>query len=108
MLKTKVNKTNTTVSVYIVDEDHPVMSVAVADMDRMSNHWWLARLFVNINYRNKGLGRTLINALRENAGEIPIEVMPGGYDIPKKNQFAFYKKCGFIRVDKHTMMLNTK
>lgn len=106
-MQLKISKTKTTVSVYMVDEKSPV-SIAVADMDNMGDKWWLARLFVNINYRNQGLGRKLINALKENADNIPIEVMPGGYDITKKEQFAFYKKCGFIRVDKNTLVLYAK
>lgn len=102
---TKVYNQRNCVTVSILDG---CMGIATADMDLQGDKWWLARLVVKKPYRGKGLGRELISKLKENARGIPIEVMPGGYDLTKEEQFTFYKKCGFVRQDKHTLMLITK
>jgi N-acetylglutamate synthase-like GNAT family acetyltransferase len=105
-MKTRVIKQGLCVSVSIVDEEKQSI-IATAGMDFIQGKWWLARLVVNRAFGRQGLGRSLIQHLRENADGYPIEVMPGGYDTPREQQFAFYERCGFVNVDENTMVLKT-
>ena len=104
-METKVIKSGLCVSVSVWNEK-PLI-VATAGMDFVNGKWWLARLIVQRAYRGKGLGRELVKHLRENADGYPIEVMPGGYDTPRDEQFAFYESCGFEKVDENTLVLKT-
>jgi len=104
-MKTRVTAYGACVTVSVNDG---VLPIATADMDRMGDKWWLARLVVKKPHRGKGIGRELVAKLKENAGGFPIEVMPGGYDLTKEEQFAFYEKCGFKKVDENTLILQTK
>lgn len=80
-MKTTIINSVTTVSVSIIIDP---FSIACAEMDLTGDHWWLARLFVKKEHRGKGLGRELVSKLKENAKGLPIEVMPGGYDLTRK------------------------
>ena len=72
------------------------ISFAVADMDRMEDHWWFSRLHVKDAWQRKGYGSWLVDRLKSLARGIPIFVVPGGYDFPHEAQVAFYTSCGFV------------
>lgn len=99
-MKLRIINHGNCVTVQINDGPLPI---ACADMDLMTDHWWLARLKVYPKHRRKGLGRQLIEALKANCRGKPIQVMPGGYDITKEEQFEFYRRCGFTATDANTM-----
>lgn len=69
---------------------------AVADMDRMEDHWWFSRLHVKDHWQRKGYGSWLVDRLKNLARGKPIFVVHGGYDFPREAQVAFYISCGFV------------
>lgn len=71
-------------------------SFAVADMDKMEDHWWFSRLHVNGPWQRLGYGTWLVDRLKSLAKGKPIFVVPGGYDFPREAQIAFYTSCGFV------------
>jgi N-acetylglutamate synthase-like GNAT family acetyltransferase len=104
-VRTQVIKHGQYCSVSVIDGER---IIATAGMDLIGDMWWLARLVVQKPYRGKGLGREMAMKLKENADGFPIQVMPGGYDLTKEEQFAFYEKCGFVKTDENTLVLQTK
>ena len=51
----------------------------------------------------KGLGRKLLDELKKKAKKVKIVVCPGGYDITQEEQFAFYRKMGFVETEEGSM-----
>lgn len=102
-METKVINSGNSVCVMIVEKSQ---AIAVANMDFMDDHWWLARLKVNKPYRRNGLGRQLVKCLKENCNNYSILVAPGGYfELTKEEQFSFYERCGFVKQTEETLLL---
>jgi GNAT superfamily N-acetyltransferase len=74
-------------------------SIAVCNVTRMPQYWWVARVFVRKPYRRQQLGsRCLERAIELIAGQDGpdrIVVAPGGYSTPYDQQCAFYAAHGF-------------
>lgn len=92
-------------SVTFVKKQFPI---ATAGMDLMmgedgKEYWWLARVVVKKEHRMKGLGRKLLDELKKKAKKVKIVVCPGGYDITQEEQFAFYRKMGFVETEEGSM-----
>jgi len=104
-LRIQVSETDFCVNCSLVDGNFPA---GAADMDYMEDDtgkfWWLARVVVKKKYRGCGYGRKMIEELKARTNGLPIVVCPGGYDITREEQDAFYMKCGFARQDKHTLI----
>ena len=62
--------------------------------------WWLARLLVQPECRQRGLGTELVKGLQEELLGHPnfqvIVVAPGGYNSDPDRLFAFYRRQGFV------------
>jgi GNAT superfamily N-acetyltransferase len=103
-METTVNRYEGCVSVLVIYEG---IAVAAAGMDFWEDgkYWWLARVNVKHPHRKKGIGRQMINLLKENADGFPIFVCPGGYDLTQEEQFIFYERCGFVKKDEHSLEL---
>ena len=102
-METKVVNSGNNVCVMVVEKSQVI---AIANMDFMGDHWWLARLMVKKPYRNNGLGRQLVNHLKENSKGYSILVAPGGYfELTKEEQFSFYEHCGFTKQTEDTLLL---
>jgi GNAT superfamily N-acetyltransferase len=76
----------------------PQLDVHVNGNDQM-NMWWLARLFVQPEYRSQGFGTRLVRRLQEELLLKPnfekLVVEPGGYGSDPKRLDVFYKRFGF-------------
>ena len=63
--------------------------------------WWVNRVFVSEELRGRGFGKGLLlevlDLIRAQGGSV-VHVCPGGYNIPQKQQFAFYRACGFEEI----------
>ena len=63
--------------------------------------WLVNRIHVPPPRRRRGIGTMLMStlkyALRERGCRVLI-VAPGGYDLSREEQIAFYKTCGFVLV----------
>ena len=73
-----------------------ILPIACAEMDDMGDHWWVARVLVNLAHRRKGYGGLVVNALKEYSKGKPIMVHPGGYGMDYEDQKSFYESCGFV------------
>lgn len=75
-------------------------SVAVCNLTRMPEYWWVARVFVRSKYRRQHLGSRCLERAIELAerqgGPDRIVVAPGGYSTPYDQQCAFYAAHGFV------------
>ena len=102
-METKIVNSGKNVCVMVVDK---LRAIAIANMDFMGDHWWLARLKVDKSYRKNGLGRQLVNHLKDNSKGYSILVAPGGYfELTKEEQFSFYERCGFVKQTEDTLLL---
>jgi len=101
-MKLVVNNYDGHVSIMVIENE---MCIATAGMDFMTDSWWLARVMVKHPHRKKGIGRRMVALLKENNNGYPIIVYPGGYDLTKEEQFAFYEQCGFVRKTEHSLEL---
>jgi len=102
-METKIVNSGKNVCVMVVDK---LRAIAIANMDFMGDHWWLARLKVDKLYRKNGLGRQLVNHLKDNSKGYSILVAPSGYfELTKEEQFSFYERCGFVKQTEDTLLL---
>jgi len=99
-MKLKVTDTDEYVSVSLMDG---CVLAGSAEMDLMGDNWWLSRIVLKHKYRRQGYGTKIINELKRYTSGLKIVVMPGGYDLTKDEQIAFYKSCGFQTIDEHTL-----
>lgn len=79
--------------------------LAIAELNLVEEgEWWVARVLVRDEQnRSKGYGSIVLQAALEavaDRGAHRVIVIPGGYSNKKKKQFNFYKKNGFVMVDK--------
>lgn len=79
------------------------LSVAVCNVTRLPQYWWVARVFVKSDYRRQQLGsaclRRAIELIGRQEGPERIVVAPGGYSTPRHVQRAFYLVHGFVGDD---------
>ena len=71
-----------------------------ASADNMGDHWWVSRVFVHADHRNKGLGAFAVQALKAAVrlqGGTELRVMPGGYGSDLKDLARFYERQGFVK-----------
>lgn len=102
--KLYVESTPESIIVMLNDQSKPI---GCADMDFMEKWWWLSRIKVYPEYRKRGYGIWLIETLKARANRIPILVEPGGYDLTREEQWAFYEACGFVDQKDGTLVLST-
>ena len=109
MIEIRKTQSNLTVSLLVTLEGR---CIGGADMTRMprvegiEDCWWLARMNLK-EQRRQGIGTRMMTALKHSAKKRPIVVSPGGYDMPKEEQLAFYQACGFKEAQAGLLMLNT-
>ena len=77
----------------------PNNSVAVCNIDRFPDYWWVSRVFVRNKYRRQQLGSRCLERAIEIASNLDgpdsVVVAPGGYNTPYDVQCAFYAAHGF-------------
>lgn len=101
MIKVQVYKDEAIVTVSMVVKGEVI---ANAEMDWLGDKWWLSRVLVKESFRRRGLGRKLIEKLKGCSRGKLIEVMPGGYNMKREDQFNFYERCGFKKLDENTLI----
>ncbi|MHC4864623.1 MAG: GNAT family N-acetyltransferase [Planctomycetota bacterium] len=74
---------------------------ATASASNLGDHWWIDRVFVSEELRGRGFGKGLLtevlDTLKAHGGSL-VKVCPGGYNTPFREQAAFYRACGFEKV----------
>jgi predicted GNAT family acetyltransferase len=74
---------------------------ATASVSNIGSYWWVDRVFVSEELRGRGFGKGLLtevlDTIKAHGGGL-VRVCPGGYNIPFRNQVAFYRSCGFEKV----------
>jgi GNAT superfamily N-acetyltransferase len=105
MPEIRVSEGKTVASAMYVTESR---IIAIAEMNLMSTLdfgledigsyvWWICRVKVEPKYRRQGYGRALVDELAKHQRGFAMIVTPGGYDVPKEEQDAFYAACGFVQ-----------
>lgn len=77
-------------SVLILDDDYPVATGRIILID---DNYTLGRISVLKEYRKKGIGAEVVNALIERASEIGADVVHIHAQLPV---VPFYEKLGFV------------
>jgi len=91
-------------AMYVADS----RSIAIAEMNLMPSSiyelerlgdfvWWICRVKVEPGYRRLGHGRVLVAELASRQRDYAMIVTPGGYDMIREDQEAFYAACGFVQ-----------
>lgn len=93
-LTVKVYKSDGCVSVN-VQYPSGLFSAGTGSMNIVDGVWRISRVYVSPGYRNNGIGKLILNRLKQEADGRGIEVYPGGQGTPKKVLYSFYGSCGF-------------
>ena len=76
-----------------------VLSAGVAEASWVQDgEWFVNRVFIRPEHRRKGIGKTLVTRMLEEAtkqGCTKMVLTPGGYGFPYEAQRNFYVACGF-------------
>lgn len=87
-------------SVFLTSARVP-FGLGVISVDNLvvDGRWWVARLLIRREHRNRGLGGYLVDRLLREMKTIPgvnvLECAPGGYDSDPDRLVAFYQRHGF-------------
>jgi len=91
------------VSISIHRLDSRVFAAAIAQADNHGDRWWVSRVLVrNPDKRGQGLGSIALQrmlAVIAGLSRLPVYVAPGGYEDNTEQQFRFYLKNGFQRIE---------
>ncbi len=82
---------------------------ATAEASNLGDVWYVNRVLVlPPKYRGKGIGGTLLEALKKavrSVGGKVLVVTPGGYGAKPEDQVNFYKQHGFVEDSKEKGLL---
>ncbi len=102
----RYNDCEVSISLILKTSVEGIVFAAVAQADRLDDRWWVSRVLVpQSQARGQGLGSIAVQrmlAVIAGISDRPVYVSPGGYQDNTEQQYRFYLRNGFRRIEPET------